>query len=516
VALGLTHRPGQSLQQPLAKKIEAALGADFSAVRVHIGPEPGRVGALAFAMGTDMYFAPGQYQPDSPQGQRLLVHELTHVLQQREGRVRGPAGAGIAVVHDSLLEAEADRNAQRVTAAIQRQQAAPGPRDSGATQQGFLGASAHRRMQAGLPRRHALIQRYLQIDNIDFDPLRNSFISSRIRQDSFGNKAQFDTLFADICSDAEAGLLWNWLGSLTLIKHAADVPALAAEVINEFVASASGNDKKKRQIHWGPDRNRERLIHQLAISTATNASEKERNVFTQLLKEADPKSRAKGTPSVVAVGKLLDAQQASIKNLQDRLIERNNEIDLLATYVNSTATDPHHRANSGFGNLRSTHEGRAGWLAASPQSVQQSFQATFTQWLAGMIQAPNSQEAITLQGFAASKNKVLAQLTLDELEATNAPRAVKRVVYGSLFFRNVGSVGLTTKGERVQLAWARYVDSAVNNQGSTYLEFDGVNGQGISRIVWNFITDQFFICVHYNWFKGYNPFFAVTGLPRTY
>ena len=43
------------------------------------------------------------------QGQQLLGHELTHVLQQRAGRVSNPFGSGTAVVQDHALEAEADR-----------------------------------------------------------------------------------------------------------------------------------------------------------------------------------------------------------------------------------------------------------------------------------------------------------------------------------------------------------------------------------------------------------------------
>jgi len=39
----------------------------------------------------------------------LLGHELTHVMQQRAGRVANPFGSGVAVVQDQALEAEADR-----------------------------------------------------------------------------------------------------------------------------------------------------------------------------------------------------------------------------------------------------------------------------------------------------------------------------------------------------------------------------------------------------------------------
>jgi hypothetical protein len=78
-------------------------------VRVHVGPQAERIGAVAFTMGSDLYFAPGRYQPESAHGQQLLGHELAHVVQQRAGRVRNPFGSGVAVVQDHALEAEADR-----------------------------------------------------------------------------------------------------------------------------------------------------------------------------------------------------------------------------------------------------------------------------------------------------------------------------------------------------------------------------------------------------------------------
>jgi len=101
--------PGQSIPEPVRQKMEKALGADFSDVRIHVGPEASSIGALAFAHGTDIYFASGQYNPHTTHGQRLLGHELTHVVQQRAGRVRNPFGSGVAVVQDPNLEAEAER-----------------------------------------------------------------------------------------------------------------------------------------------------------------------------------------------------------------------------------------------------------------------------------------------------------------------------------------------------------------------------------------------------------------------
>ena len=100
---------GWPLPKEVQAKMEAALGADFSDVRVHVGPEVGAIGAIAFAWGSNIHFAPGYYSPHTPHGQQLLAHELAHVVQQRAGRVRNPYGSGVAVVQDQALEAEADR-----------------------------------------------------------------------------------------------------------------------------------------------------------------------------------------------------------------------------------------------------------------------------------------------------------------------------------------------------------------------------------------------------------------------
>jgi hypothetical protein len=107
--LGLVSTGGRPLPEAVRGKMEAALGADFTGVRVHVGPQAERIGAIAFTTGNDIYFAPGRYQPNTIQGQQLLGHELTHVVQQRAGRVRNPLGTGLAVVQDRALEAEADR-----------------------------------------------------------------------------------------------------------------------------------------------------------------------------------------------------------------------------------------------------------------------------------------------------------------------------------------------------------------------------------------------------------------------
>ncbi|HEY7389064.1 MAG TPA: GNAT family N-acetyltransferase [Bryobacteraceae bacterium] len=100
---------GWPLPREVREKMEKAIGANFSDVRIHVGPEAASIGAIAFTWGSDIHFAPGQYNPHTPHGQFLIGHELTHVVQQRAGRVGNPFGSGVAVVQDHALEAEADR-----------------------------------------------------------------------------------------------------------------------------------------------------------------------------------------------------------------------------------------------------------------------------------------------------------------------------------------------------------------------------------------------------------------------
>ena len=121
---------GQPLPEPVQKKMESFFNTSFAEVRIHVGHEAAAIGALAFTHGTDLYFAPGQYNPQSTQGQQLLGHELTHVVQQRSGRVRNPLGEGVAVVQDPALEAEAERMGLRAASAappIQAKPAGSGP-----------------------------------------------------------------------------------------------------------------------------------------------------------------------------------------------------------------------------------------------------------------------------------------------------------------------------------------------------------------------------------------------------
>ncbi|MGG6268099.1 DUF4157 domain-containing protein [Leptolyngbya sp. AN03gr2] len=100
---------GRSLPKHIQTKMEKSFGTSFSDVQIHEGPQASSVGALAYTQGNRIHFAPGQYNPDSSSGQALLGHELTHVVQQRAGRVPLPDNTGgLPINADPSLEQEAD------------------------------------------------------------------------------------------------------------------------------------------------------------------------------------------------------------------------------------------------------------------------------------------------------------------------------------------------------------------------------------------------------------------------
>lgn len=92
-------------------KMENSFNADFSEVKVHANSSKAPdVGALAYTQGHDVHFAPGQFSPDTSSGQKLLGHELAHVVQQREGHVQPTTEvAGMPVNDNPDLENEADK-----------------------------------------------------------------------------------------------------------------------------------------------------------------------------------------------------------------------------------------------------------------------------------------------------------------------------------------------------------------------------------------------------------------------
>jgi hypothetical protein len=88
-----TRGGGGSLDAGVEARLSPSLG-DLSDVRVHTDDTADQlnraVSARAFATGSDVYFARGEYNPGSADGDRLIAHELAHTVQQRGATQGGP------------------------------------------------------------------------------------------------------------------------------------------------------------------------------------------------------------------------------------------------------------------------------------------------------------------------------------------------------------------------------------------------------------------------------------------
>ena len=87
--------PGQPLDINTRSFMESRFGYDFSKVRVHTDARAAEtaqaVSALAYTVGHDIVFGRGQYAMSTIEGQQLLSHELTHIIQQSTSNQTLPA-----------------------------------------------------------------------------------------------------------------------------------------------------------------------------------------------------------------------------------------------------------------------------------------------------------------------------------------------------------------------------------------------------------------------------------------
>jgi hypothetical protein len=85
---------GAPLPDALANKFSAGLGGSLGDVRIHTDATADAlarsVSARAFATGTDIFFAQGQFRPGTPDGDELIAHEVAHTEQQRGAPSVGP------------------------------------------------------------------------------------------------------------------------------------------------------------------------------------------------------------------------------------------------------------------------------------------------------------------------------------------------------------------------------------------------------------------------------------------
>lgn len=135
--------PGAPLPSALATRMSGAVGADVSIARLHHGEDAAALaraaGALAFTIGPHVVLGDG-VALGSEAGERVLAHELVHVVQQRGGAVgvgAGPVGdedAGDERAAETLATAAQVRLAGGSAAEVAGPSSTPGLRLQRATE----------------------------------------------------------------------------------------------------------------------------------------------------------------------------------------------------------------------------------------------------------------------------------------------------------------------------------------------------------------------------------------------
>ena len=121
VVKDVLRSPGQPLNESVRPPLESSFSHDFSRVRIHTSARAAAaaaaVDALAYTVGQHVVFGYGQYRPQSSGGQRLLAHELAHVVQHDQADSPALASAPLHLEQEvnTAAEREADQAAARVT-----------------------------------------------------------------------------------------------------------------------------------------------------------------------------------------------------------------------------------------------------------------------------------------------------------------------------------------------------------------------------------------------------------------
>ena len=113
-----SHRAGQTLPASLRSRVETAQGVDFSRVRVHrdASDVTTPLHARAVTRGQDIYFHPGEFQPNTAAGEALIAHELAHTRQTRQSEETDRQSAPFVSRPGDALEQNAAALARGATA----------------------------------------------------------------------------------------------------------------------------------------------------------------------------------------------------------------------------------------------------------------------------------------------------------------------------------------------------------------------------------------------------------------
>ncbi|MFI9429039.1 DUF4157 domain-containing protein [Streptomyces achromogenes] len=163
--------PGAPLDAPLRQEMEFRLGADFSDVRLHTGSaaraSAAEVGARAYTSGSHIVIG------DGGGDKHTLAHELTHVIQQRQGPVAGTDnGSGLRVSDPGdRFERAAEANAVRVMRRTPERSVRPDQAPQGVPVQREADAMTRSTARGADA---TTLQRFSEVNTVELGPVRVS------------------------------------------------------------------------------------------------------------------------------------------------------------------------------------------------------------------------------------------------------------------------------------------------------------------------------------------------------
>lgn len=161
------RQPGKPLESGARRELQTRFGHDLGYVRVHTDARAAAsataIGARAYAVGSDIAFAAGEYSPGTSTGRRLIAHEVIHTIQQGGQRASRARRVGAA-------NARAEREADRLASGAPRYRSVAGRVSPGTVQRqlitplapggGFGGLMERDRQQAFAPRGSGTVTPY--------------------------------------------------------------------------------------------------------------------------------------------------------------------------------------------------------------------------------------------------------------------------------------------------------------------------------------------------------------------
>lgn len=359
-----------------------------------------------------------------------------------------------------------------------------------------LQAAAGNRAVADLLHRStgpAALQRLVQVTHVDYKPDVQQFVDWQVSTTELKKRlrpylAPSPTPVPDgntVIKNAKqrAALLSN----LTSITDAApdlaapDVPTLADRVSAHIRGT---HPLTAAELGWLTT-----AVRSALSATSFTIKKSSGDAFESLRQNAETTSQAKGTPNTIAVRQLPGPLQAPTASIAGLVRARNQA--LVATGFQlprfPLVTGLANQASIGMDSIRSTHTNLAGWLPATPPPVPMPLQTL---------------EHLVL---AAAPPALAPQLL-----AGGDLTPVSRHVVAALIFRALG--GIPTNRARMALHWGAYAQADAGHL-YPFVEFAGPSTD-VSRFVYDYATGAFYLSVHYQWHRGYNPFFRVTGLPE--